>query len=74
MAYVCRISDGTTTLNLIDGSNYDVVEGGIDFSPPRLRTDFGADSKLRDGLIPQKSKFENRVITIRLNVFDTTLL
>lgn len=73
MAYTCRISDGSTTLNLIDSANYDVPENGIDFPPPRLKTAFGAESMARDGSVPQRSRFENRVITVRLNIFDSTM-
>ncbi len=70
---ILRISDGTTTLNLLNSTNYKAAANGLSISPPRSRVAWGARSLLRDGAELIASSYENRRINVSFHIFGSSL-
>ena len=68
MASVFRLSDGTTTINLLDGDNIDVREGAVDLPPPPPKIVWGGDNRFRDGADLVDLTYGNRKITALLRI------
>ncbi len=72
MAYVCQLTDGTTTLNLLDETSYDVMEGGVNLPPPAKRQTWGGSGPGHDGSTLIESNYLNRIITVALKLLGTS--
>lgn len=72
IAHVYRLTDGTTTIDLLEATDHRVLYGGIQSPPPRHAITY-AGSRFRDGRTPAFSHRDNREITVRLKVEGTTV-
>lgn len=67
-----KISDGTTTINLYDGSDSWVRRGGLQMPPPEIRASF-TGNPFSDGARLATSNYGNREITIITKIKGTSL-
>ena len=72
MAYTVQLSDGTNTVNLIDGTTYQVLPNGIQHGPPSPRRAMSPESLLEDGSDLIDERFSNRRVTLRLHIMGAT--
>jgi hypothetical protein len=72
MVATLNFKNSTVTLNLLDGTNYAVADGGLQRPPPMSRRVFGGQSLLRDGADLIEQVYENREVTVRLYVKGTS--
>jgi len=72
MTATLTLTDGTTTINLMDGTNYAVQENGFAKPMPKRSYSFGGGGLLRDGSDLIDDTYENREVTINLNVYATS--
>ncbi|MCH7552591.1 MAG: hypothetical protein IIC82_01140 [Chloroflexi bacterium] len=72
MAYTVQLSDGTNTVNLIDGTTYQVLPNGIQHGPPSPRRAMSPESLLEDGSDLIEERFSNRRVTLRLHIMGAT--
>ena len=70
---ILRISDGTTTLDLLNGTNYRADTSGLDISPPRSRVAWGSRSSFRQGADLISSQYENRLIKVAFHILGSSL-
>ena len=72
MAYTVQLSDGTNTVNLVDGTTYQVLPNGIQHGPPSPRRAMSPESLLEDGSDLIEERFSNRRVTLRLHIMGAT--
>ena len=72
MAYVLKLSDSTTTLDLVDGTNYEAINASLFITPPEPRRSTTPPTVLSHGTQLVSQAYENRPIDIGLNVLGTT--
>ena len=70
--YRIKLSDGTTTINLYDGTDSQVREGGLNMPPPVVDAAFiGNPAYPGDRL--SRSRYRNRIITLTVKVYGSSL-
>ena len=72
MAYTVTLTDGTTTLNFVDGTNFRVLPDGISHNPPAPRRALTPESLLEHGSDLIEEKFANRTVALRLQILGAT--
>ena len=72
MAYTLSLVAGTTTLNLIDGSNYALAEGGLSLPTPPQKQVWGGDNPYRSGSALIESAYHNRTVSLRLSILGSS--
>ena len=73
MAWSIQLENSATSLNLNDGTAFKVLMGGVDAPSPALRTTFAGQGNLfRSGSRLIKQAYENRTVTLSLQVFGSS--
>ena len=72
MAYTISLSDGTTTIDLYDGTDSRVREGGLNMPPPMVDASF-ISNPLYDGDRLARSRYGNREITLTIKIEGSSL-
>lgn len=67
-----KISDGVTTINLYDGTDAKMLEGGLNLPPPAVQNEF-IGNPFSHGDRLSASRFGNRQININLKIWGSTL-
>jgi hypothetical protein len=73
MAWTFQIEDATTSLNLNDGTSFKVMPGGFGAPSPSLRATYAGDGNLfRSGSRLVRQSYNNRIVTLGLQVIGTS--
>jgi len=71
-SYRIKLSDGTTTINLYDGTDSQVMEGGLNMPPPVVDSAF-IGNPAYDGDRLSRSRYRNRTITLTTKIYGSSL-
>ena len=71
MAYTIKLYDGTTTIDLHDGTTYKVEEGGFTCPPPSRHQAWSGASHFRDGTDLVEQHYNNRTVTVLVQIIGT---
>lgn len=72
MAYRLNLSDGTTTVDLYDGSDAQVREGGLRMPPPNTKPEY-VSNPFADGARLASCTYDNRTIEIDCKIWGSSL-
>jgi len=70
--YRLKLSDGTTTIDLYGGSDSIVREGGLNMPPPQVQQSYVTNPSY-DGARLATAKYNNRIITLNMRIWGSTL-
>lgn len=72
MAFVVQLTDNIETANLIDGTNFDIMDGGFDIGTPQKDTQTFTVLRAGPFFAPTNAKYTHRQATVRLHVKGST--
>ena len=70
--WAITLGDGTTTLTLTDGTNYNVLLDGFRAPLPAPRASWGGGNLFRDGGVLNERRYSNRTIILSLLIKGTS--
>lgn len=67
-----KLSDGTTTINLYDGSDAKILEGGMQLPPPNVNVEL-IENTFADGVRLARHNYTSRTLTLKTKIWGSSL-
>lgn len=72
MTFILKLKSNADELNFLDGTTFQLMDGGLNVQLPRKKEVWGGDSIFEHGAELIATSFENRTISLEINIKGTT--